>query len=113
MKPNNRQLVQKKICSGPPPPTPQCGAVSTDLINLSFALFIYFIVEKGERREFQRKLLSPKSGGPWSARVFGVSVDVLALPRPAVLFLANSFSDGLHRTRPLLVLQSANNNHFR
>ena len=44
---NNRQLVDKYVADKSPPQLlpPQYGAVSTDLINVYFQLFIYFIVE--------------------------------------------------------------------
>ena len=48
MKLNNRQLVDKYVVDTPRPsaaPPPQHGAVITDLINVYFTLFIYFIVE--------------------------------------------------------------------
>ena len=53
MKLNNRQLVDKYVADTPPPQLclpSQYGAVITDLINVYFTLFIYFIVEHNESK---------------------------------------------------------------
>ena len=48
MKLNNRELVDKNVADISAAPPSQYGAVSTDLVNVYFTLFIYFIVEHND-----------------------------------------------------------------